>query len=87
MSIDPRLTALRLASNWASKVERDEMQLSAAFDMLIERVAAIVPKISGLSDVRHAAMSKSCILRELQIRRSGSSDRSPLCPVWHWRRY
>ena len=40
---DPRLVALRLAGNWCSKVERDEMELAAAFELLVERVAAIVP--------------------------------------------
>jgi hypothetical protein len=43
MNADPRLVALRLASNWHAKVERNELELANAFDLLVERVAAIVP--------------------------------------------
>ena len=43
MSTDPRLVALRLAGNWGQKVERGEMELHNAFDLLVERIAAVVP--------------------------------------------
>src|SRR5215510_11250894 len=42
MNADPRLVALRLAGNWAHKVERDELTLENAWDLLVERVNAIV---------------------------------------------
>jgi hypothetical protein len=46
MSTDPRLTVLKLASNWNRKVELGELELHNAFDLLIERIAAIVPKFA-----------------------------------------
>jgi len=42
MNVDPRLVALRLAGTWAAKVERDELELTNSFDMLCERINAIV---------------------------------------------
>ena len=42
MNADPRLIALRLAGNWAAKVEKDELELAHAFDLLCERINAIV---------------------------------------------
>lgn len=47
MTPDPRLVALRLAGNWAGKVERDEITVDMAFDLLLERVGAIVPKFQA----------------------------------------
>ena len=41
-AIDERLVTLRLARNWVGKVERHEIELHNAFDMLVERVNAIV---------------------------------------------
>jgi hypothetical protein len=41
---DPRLVALRLAGNWGKKVERDEMTLDNAWDLLIERISAAIPQ-------------------------------------------
>src|SRR5262245_14679620 len=42
MNADPRLVALRLAGGWARKVELDEISLDNAFDLLVERVNAIM---------------------------------------------
>src|SRR5262245_5704084 len=47
MSTDPRLTALRLAGTWHSKVERGEISLNQAFDLLVERIAALVPSFGA----------------------------------------
>jgi hypothetical protein len=40
---DSRLVAQKLASNWHAKVERGEIALDQAFDLLVERVAALAP--------------------------------------------
>jgi len=37
---DERLVTLRLCKNWCGKVERDEMELKVAWDLLTERVGA-----------------------------------------------
>ena len=47
MSIDPRMTALKLASSWNRKVELGEISLDNAWELLIERVGAIVPKFTA----------------------------------------
>jgi hypothetical protein len=44
MNADPRLVAMRLAGNWAAKLEKDEITIDNAWGLLIERVGAIVPK-------------------------------------------
>jgi Helix-turn-helix domain len=40
---DPRLVALRLAGSWGRKVELDQMTLDNAWDLLLERLAAVNP--------------------------------------------
>jgi hypothetical protein len=47
MNADPRLVTLRLAGNWGRKVERDEMELTNAWELLIERIGATDPKFTA----------------------------------------
>jgi hypothetical protein len=43
MNADPRIVCLRLAGNWASKIDRGEIDIDAGWNLLIERLGAIVP--------------------------------------------
>src|SRR5262245_3808931 len=65
MSADPRLVALRLAGTWGSKVERGEMELHNAWDLLIERVGAVVPAFRtcptcGMTPCPNPAFCQGC---------------------------
>jgi|SoiMethySBSTD1v2_1073268.scaffolds.fasta_scaffold969889_1 hypothetical protein len=44
---DERFVVLRLASNWRGKVERGELELANAWDLLRERIAAIDKKFAA----------------------------------------
>jgi hypothetical protein len=46
-AVDERLVTLRLARNWVGKVERDEMELHNAWDLLIERIGAMAQKFQA----------------------------------------
>src|SRR5262245_38887438 len=41
MNADPKLVCLRLAGNWARKVELDELTLENAWELLLERIAPL----------------------------------------------
>jgi hypothetical protein len=47
MSADPRLICLRLGGGWASKVDRGELELANAWDLLLERVSAEAKKFQA----------------------------------------
>jgi len=40
-AIDPRMTALKLASSWNRKVELGELSIDAAWGLLLERIAPL----------------------------------------------
>ena len=60
MSADPRLVALRLAGGWARKVELDEISLDNAFDLLVERVNAIVHVLCPTCGMRPCGDAAFC---------------------------
>jgi hypothetical protein len=72
MSVDPRLVVLRLAGNWHSKVQREEITLATAFELLVERVAAIVPAFRvcptcGQQPCPNPAFCESCRAADREI--------------------
>jgi hypothetical protein len=72
MSTDPRLTALKLASNWHAKVERNELELDNAFDLLVERIGSIVSSFStcptcGLRPCPDPGFCQSCRVADQEI--------------------
>jgi hypothetical protein len=87
MNADPRLIALRLAGNWAAKVDKDQLALDNAFDLLLERVGAIVPKFQacttcGLRPCPDPALCASWRAADQKLRRCAQcgSHSKPLEP-------
>jgi hypothetical protein len=75
MSADNRLVTLRLAGNWAAKVEKDEITIDNAWDLLIERVGAIVPKFQtcptcGLTPCPDETFCEACRKADRESRAS-----------------
>src|SRR5262245_1005053 len=46
-TIDERLVTLRLCRNWLGRIERDELELPAVWDLLRERIAAFDKKFQA----------------------------------------
>jgi hypothetical protein len=80
-STDPRLVLLRLAGNWHSKVEQRQITIDAAFDLLLERLGAIIPAFTtcptcGLRPCPDPAFCESCRKADREI---GTTRRCAQC--------
>jgi len=87
-TVDERFVVLRLASNWRGKVERGELELDNAWDLLRERMAAIDKKfaacdVCGGQPCANPAYCQTCREADRKLRRCAQcgSHAEPLDPV------
>jgi hypothetical protein len=75
ISTDPRLVLFRLAGNWHQKIEQGQITIDAAFDLLLERLGAIVPAFTtcptcNLRTCPNPAFCENCRKADQEIGRA-----------------